>query len=447
MEPNIPQKYNESSVSIPTVEFTYKRLQKLLERPIAFYPIFADVAGGVSYGVFLAQAFYWSGRTNDPDGWFYKTQSEWQQETRLTRREQESARKHLKKKGILEEERRGLPARMYYRLNKEILTLAIMELTDPEPIAGNQEISPPKPKNDRSDNLKDRRENLKPQAKDVSSIPQKEITDNQEWRNPPNWNNRRETAKQDCTKRSHQYGGIRQTGMSESAIHSICTESTTETTPTDNAKSTFAGGGGDAHASNGNDAPDPLNELVESVYHLGTGLSRSIIRDLVSKHPDHARVWVKWWRKAPESRPEYWNNRKGSPAGALRLRLTDPARLPMQVVSQNKAREAQAAAERAAQQKKVAQAEEMAQNQNSDRKRRERARKVWEEYMCLAEPLRQQVDSTVAQRNPLLGQKLARFGGNVDKLDPRSLIYASFMEAAEGIMGEIEVDFNEGDWV
>lgn len=90
---------------------------QLLDRPIAFHRIFAKVAGSVNAGVMLSQAFYWSTRTKDPNGWFYKTQTEWEQETCLTRREQETARKQMKESGFWEEKLIGIPAQLYYRLN------------------------------------------------------------------------------------------------------------------------------------------------------------------------------------------------------------------------------------------------------------------------------------------------------------------------------------------
>lgn len=92
-------------------------LRHLLRRPIAFHRALADVAGGATGGLFLSQLLYWSDRGGDPDGWIYKTQAEWREETALTRSEQERARKALRDLGVLEEARRDVPARLYYRLD------------------------------------------------------------------------------------------------------------------------------------------------------------------------------------------------------------------------------------------------------------------------------------------------------------------------------------------
>ena len=101
-------------------------LDAVLDRPIAFHRIFVDITAGVLPALFLSQAWYWSKRHDHEDGWFFNTQADWQAETGLSRYEQESARKTLKKLGILEEKLRGAPARLYYRLNKN----RIAELLD-----------------------------------------------------------------------------------------------------------------------------------------------------------------------------------------------------------------------------------------------------------------------------------------------------------------------------
>lgn len=102
-----------------------RELQGVLKRPIAFYRIFAEIGGGAVPGLFLSQAHYWSDKTNDPDGWFYKSREEWEQETALKRDGQETARKELKKRGLLHEDLRGLPARLHYRVDYDAVCAAI----------------------------------------------------------------------------------------------------------------------------------------------------------------------------------------------------------------------------------------------------------------------------------------------------------------------------------
>lgn len=94
-------------------------LDDLLDRPIAFNPAFKKITGSTVAALMLSQAWYWSKRTSDEDGWFYKVQAEWEEETGLTRTEQETARRILEERGIMEERLSGVPARLYYRIFKE----------------------------------------------------------------------------------------------------------------------------------------------------------------------------------------------------------------------------------------------------------------------------------------------------------------------------------------
>lgn len=97
-------------------------IQSLLEYPIAFHRVYALITGKTAGGVFLSQAAYWQNKCpTGRNGWWYKTEADWYEETMLTRREQEVSRQRLVELGILETEKRGVPARMWYRINKKRL--------------------------------------------------------------------------------------------------------------------------------------------------------------------------------------------------------------------------------------------------------------------------------------------------------------------------------------
>jgi hypothetical protein len=98
----------------------------LLTRPIAFHPPLAEISGSVTAGILLSQMVYWSTRTKNKDGWFYKTREDWKQETALTRREQETARKMLKERGLIEEALRGVPATLHFRVLDENVEKALV---------------------------------------------------------------------------------------------------------------------------------------------------------------------------------------------------------------------------------------------------------------------------------------------------------------------------------
>jgi len=91
----------------------------ILDRPIAFQRIFVEFGAGITGALFLSQCVYWANRTKDKDGWFYKTQEEWQDETGLSRYEQEGARKKLRDIGLIEEMKSGVPAKLYYRVDEQ----------------------------------------------------------------------------------------------------------------------------------------------------------------------------------------------------------------------------------------------------------------------------------------------------------------------------------------
>ncbi|BDA76372.1 hypothetical protein CAL7716_105380 (plasmid) [Calothrix sp. PCC 7716] len=107
----------------PNLDWT--DLPKVLHQIIAYHRIFALVGGSAQAGIFLSQAYYWTPKASNPEGWFYKTKEEWEKETGLTRRQQDTVVKNLKELGLLFVELRGIPCKLYYRINKEALTEAI----------------------------------------------------------------------------------------------------------------------------------------------------------------------------------------------------------------------------------------------------------------------------------------------------------------------------------
>lgn len=96
-------------------------IEELLDRPIAYHRIFVPIAG-VAGAIMLSQALYWSKRTTDPNGWFYKTREEWEDETGLGRSSQELARQKLVESGVMEERLWGVPAKLHFRVNFKTLS-------------------------------------------------------------------------------------------------------------------------------------------------------------------------------------------------------------------------------------------------------------------------------------------------------------------------------------
>lgn len=119
-------------------------LKKLLDRPIAYHRILAEISGSVTAGVMLSQAIYWADKGSihqDGKVWFYKTRAEWFEETFLKRDEQETARKKLRAIGVLEEKLTGVPAKLYYHVNFSVLEEIIFQQSSMresnQPVGGN----------------------------------------------------------------------------------------------------------------------------------------------------------------------------------------------------------------------------------------------------------------------------------------------------------------------
>lgn len=238
----------------------------LLDRPIAFNRTFVDLGLGITGALMLSQCVYWSTRTKDSDGWFYKTQAEWTEETGMTRREQETARKKLVSKGYVEEVRRGVPCKTYYRLNREALESALVQVAQK-----------------RHSSMAD------------SAI--QECT-----KAPPSM---AESAKLDCTKAPNSDGGKRQT------ITEITTETTAESTP----ETTQVAPGASPAASDGEylgaDEPEtPKAEPAESA----DALLKRIPADMPGTRDPNAKTFKAWANYACAYRARYrtwtvWNQK------------------------------------------------------------------------------------------------------------------------------------------
>jgi len=85
-------------------------------RPIAFNPDLAKVLGSAKAGLFLSQLLFWWEKGRNPD-WIYKTIEETEEETTLSRSEQDSAIEICKKHELLEVKLRGIPAKRHFKLN------------------------------------------------------------------------------------------------------------------------------------------------------------------------------------------------------------------------------------------------------------------------------------------------------------------------------------------
>lgn len=100
------------------------------DKPIAFNRHYVALGCGINGALMLSQMVYWSKRTKDRNGYFYKTQEEWETETGLTRWEQETARKKLRELGFVSEHKHGVPCKVHFKVNHEALYLALIQYAE-----------------------------------------------------------------------------------------------------------------------------------------------------------------------------------------------------------------------------------------------------------------------------------------------------------------------------
>lgn len=103
-------------------------LETILDRPIAYQRCFFDLTRSIKAALLLSQAVYWSKRTKDEGGWFYKSRDEWQAEIGMSREEQEGARRILRQLGFWQEKLQGVPGRLFYRIDFDTLAQKLASL-------------------------------------------------------------------------------------------------------------------------------------------------------------------------------------------------------------------------------------------------------------------------------------------------------------------------------
>lgn len=236
----------------------------IMARPIAFNRAFVDLGLGMCGAMMLSQALYWRTRTKAEDGWFYKSQKEWQAETGMTRREQETARRRLTEAGILQEKRKGVPARLHFRVDIEALETALEELSSRMAESANQECT------DNENN------SLAESANQVCTDGATSMA---------------ESANQECTKAPGSDGGKRQS----------ITEITSETTPETTAERTS--GPDRSDASRAPDGPDHPT-ATQPAPRPGAAIEHGRFWGTQEDHDLATWMWDQLVRQLGEDRPK-----------------------------------------------------------------------------------------------------------------------------------------------
>ena len=90
---------------------------------VLFYPEMARRFGSIVRAIYLQNLIYWSDKGRRKDGFIYKTKESIEEETTLTRYQQDSCRKYFEKKDILETKllkANGAPT-LHYRVKNGIV--------------------------------------------------------------------------------------------------------------------------------------------------------------------------------------------------------------------------------------------------------------------------------------------------------------------------------------
>lgn len=99
-------------------------IAELGARPVSYNPTWAKIGKGAACGIFMSQLLYWHNK-GSKDGWVYKTINEFQEETGLSRYEQETAIKRWSELGVLKVELKGVPATRHFQVDLDALYLLV----------------------------------------------------------------------------------------------------------------------------------------------------------------------------------------------------------------------------------------------------------------------------------------------------------------------------------
>ena len=115
----------------------HQLLLDIFDLPVAFHRCLVPICGSVTAALLLsyaigttqaAEAGHFADLQRDfVDGWFTLSQDQWTRETGLSRWEQETARRLLRQAGLLSERREGMPARVWFKVDKAAIAQALQQ--------------------------------------------------------------------------------------------------------------------------------------------------------------------------------------------------------------------------------------------------------------------------------------------------------------------------------
>src|SRR5918999_3716206 len=106
--------------------------EMLPNRTVGYSPDLARIVGGATTGLFLSQLLFLSDKGANPEGWVYKSEAEMTQETNLSKREQQTARRRLLALGVIAIMRGGWKNTYHFKVIWEKLYQVIAGVQRPQ---------------------------------------------------------------------------------------------------------------------------------------------------------------------------------------------------------------------------------------------------------------------------------------------------------------------------
>jgi hypothetical protein len=128
--------HKSAKASLPHQQQAQSYRQKVKDmlpnRIVGYSPDLARIVGGATTGLFLSQLLFLSDKGHNPEGWVYKSEAEMGQETGLTKREQQTARRKLLSLGVIAIMRGGWKNTYHFKVLWERLYQVIAGFQRPQ---------------------------------------------------------------------------------------------------------------------------------------------------------------------------------------------------------------------------------------------------------------------------------------------------------------------------
>lgn len=115
-----------SAANVFLLPLTSSLLLDAFDSPVTFHRCLVPITGSVTAALMLSQAI-WASQApgREPNAWITISADQWREQTGLSRREEETARRALRAGGFIEERRIGMPPQLSFRVRPERILRAL----------------------------------------------------------------------------------------------------------------------------------------------------------------------------------------------------------------------------------------------------------------------------------------------------------------------------------